>query len=167
MTHVYKHYSAVIAVETILWHMQENLAPHRWWKLGKSLEEYMLWLYILLNILGTDLKGTLCQVCCDECQIWVHVECDLTCNNVEVISLPLFDDILMSLLLDIYMKLFYEYLLLTWHSVIGFGKGRLLLSGLQIKTQNSSSNGKNEYFHQFRVSRLLLSNLWIQNYLSK
>jgi hypothetical protein len=23
--------------------MQENLAPHRWWKLGKSLEEYMLW----------------------------------------------------------------------------------------------------------------------------
>ncbi|CAD6233268.1 unnamed protein product [Miscanthus lutarioriparius] len=22
-------------------------------------------------------------VCCDECQIWVHVECDLTCNNVE------------------------------------------------------------------------------------
>jgi hypothetical protein len=56
MTHVYKHYSAVIAVETILWHMQENLAPHRWWKLGKSLEEYMLWLYILLNILGTDFE---------------------------------------------------------------------------------------------------------------
>ena len=77
----------------------------------------MLWLYILLNFLGTDLKGTLCQVCCDECQIWVHVECDLTCNNVEVISLPLFDDILISLLLDIYMQLFYEYLLLTWHSV--------------------------------------------------
>ncbi|CAO2199578.1 unnamed protein product [Urochloa humidicola] len=22
-------------------------------------------------------------VCCDECQIWVHVECDLTCNNME------------------------------------------------------------------------------------
>jgi hypothetical protein len=43
MAHVYKHYSAVIAVEIILWHMQENLAPHRWWKLGKSLEEYMLW----------------------------------------------------------------------------------------------------------------------------
>jgi hypothetical protein len=91
MTHVYKHYSAVIAVETILWHMQENLAPHRWWELGKGLEEYMLWLYILLNILGTDLKGTLFQVCCDECQIWVHVECDLTCNNMEVIFLPLHD----------------------------------------------------------------------------
>ena len=47
MTHVYKHYFVVIAVEIILCHMQENLAPHRWWKLGKSLEEYMLWLYIL------------------------------------------------------------------------------------------------------------------------
>nr|CAB3471726.1 unnamed protein product [Digitaria exilis] len=22
-------------------------------------------------------------VCCDDCQIWVHVECDLTCNNME------------------------------------------------------------------------------------
>ncbi|RCV07796.1 hypothetical protein SETIT_1G274300v2, partial [Setaria italica] len=22
-------------------------------------------------------------VCCDECQIWVHIECDLTCNNLE------------------------------------------------------------------------------------
>ncbi|KAK3163287.1 hypothetical protein QOZ80_1AG0001680 [Eleusine coracana subsp. coracana] len=22
-------------------------------------------------------------VCCDECQIWVHIECDLTCNNME------------------------------------------------------------------------------------
>jgi hypothetical protein len=22
-------------------------------------------------------------VCCDECHIWVHVECDLTCNNME------------------------------------------------------------------------------------
>ncbi|TVU22885.1 hypothetical protein EJB05_32606 [Eragrostis curvula] len=22
-------------------------------------------------------------VCCDECQIWVHVECDLTCSNIE------------------------------------------------------------------------------------
>jgi hypothetical protein len=27
MTHVHKHYSPVIAVKTIMWHMQENLAP--------------------------------------------------------------------------------------------------------------------------------------------
>jgi hypothetical protein len=57
---VYKHYSAVIAVETILWHMLENLAPHLWWKLGKILEEYTLWFYVLLNILGTNLEDTLC-----------------------------------------------------------------------------------------------------------
>jgi hypothetical protein len=106
----------------------------------------MLWLYILLNILGTGLKGTLSRVCYDECHIWVHIECDLTCNNVEVISLLLYDDILMSLLLDIYMQLFDKYLFLTWHCVIGFRKDRLLLSEMQTKTQNSSSNSKNEYF---------------------
>jgi hypothetical protein len=27
MTHVHKHYSPVIAVKTIMWYMQENLAP--------------------------------------------------------------------------------------------------------------------------------------------
>jgi len=127
MTHAYKHYFVVIAVEIILWHMQGNLAPHKWWKLGKSLEEYML-CCMSLDILGTGLKGTLSRVCYDECQIWVHIECDLTCNSVEVISLLLYDDILMSLLLDIYMQLFNKYLLLTWHCGIGFGKDRLLLS---------------------------------------
>jgi hypothetical protein len=33
------HYATAIAIKAVLWHMQEDLAPYRWWKLGKSLEE--------------------------------------------------------------------------------------------------------------------------------
>jgi hypothetical protein len=51
-------------------------------------------------------------------------------QQVEVISFLLHDDILMFLLFDVYMQLFYEYLKLTWHCFIGSGKCRLFLFGL-------------------------------------
>jgi hypothetical protein len=70
--------------------MQENLAPHRWWKLGKSLEIYVFRRCYILHVLlicpwvkAHNLQHPSLQVCCDECQIWVHVECDLTCINME------------------------------------------------------------------------------------
>jgi hypothetical protein len=87
------HYAAAIAIKAVLWHMQEDLAPHRWWKLGKSLEEslslslslrFCYNFNVLVNTLDTDLQAVSCQVCCDECQLWVHVECDQMCSNMEV-----------------------------------------------------------------------------------
>ena len=90
--------SAAIAVKAVLWHMQENLAPHRWWKLGKSLEIYVFRRCYILHVLlicpwvkAHNLQHPSLQVCCDECQIWVHVECDLTCINMEVICFFCFD----------------------------------------------------------------------------
>jgi hypothetical protein len=49
--HVNITMSAAIAVKTILWHKQENLAPHIWWKLGKPRRIYMLWLCYRLSSL--------------------------------------------------------------------------------------------------------------------
>jgi len=153
VTYVYKHYySAAIAVETILWHMQENLAPHRWWKLGKSLEEYMFRLFVLLDILGTDmprhfLPGLLRWMpYLGSCWMWL----DMQQHGGYFLTLFSMLIFLMPLMLD--MQLFYWYPLLTRHYAIGFRKYWLFLSGLQIKTQNSCSNWKNEYFQQFRVS---------------
>jgi hypothetical protein len=41
--------------------------------------------YLLFIVIGTDLQCSSCQVCCDECEIWVHVECDQTCHELEVV----------------------------------------------------------------------------------
>jgi hypothetical protein len=40
--------------------------------------------YVLLIVIGTDLQCSSWQVCCDEYEIWVHVECEQTCRELEV-----------------------------------------------------------------------------------
>jgi hypothetical protein len=109
MTHVYKHYSLVIAVKTIMWHMQENLAPQRWWKLGKSLEEYIhafgcvsSWIFWVLTW----------KALCD----WFVVMSARSGFTLNVTSHATTWR-LCPFLLDINMQLFYEYLLLIQHCV--------------------------------------------------
>lgn len=120
MTHVYKHCSLVIAVKRIMWHVQENLAPQRWWKLGKSLEEYIhafgcvsTWIFWVLT------WKTLCDwfvVMSARFGFMLNVTSHAT--TCRLFSYLLYDDIFYVLFcFDINMQLFYEYLLLIWHCV--------------------------------------------------
>jgi len=75
--------TTVNEIQTILWHLQKDLAPFRWGKLGEIV--YFLdvsirfYLFILQKLYFWDLVvfgANFWQVCCDGCNVWVHAECD-------------------------------------------------------------------------------------------
>lgn len=80
---------SVEEIKAVLWYMQKNLASFRWWELG----EIFFVLILVFEFLAGKLEETknlssrdILQVCCDGCDVWVHVECtDISSNALKVI----------------------------------------------------------------------------------